>query len=167
MDCDWKYSITACRDLWARESDGSTATVMRQMRALSSSMSLDSFPDLSKEGHSFDTLKPQSSTSFRRSLAGDLLQGDVLEPAAAVVREWKYQQQSSGYKQKHFEQGRAGSWIQPGLLCNGQDEKNGIDSRQNRDRRRCRSHSCALDARPPPTAPRTAGCTQRTENDVQ
>jgi hypothetical protein len=29
---------------------------------------------------------------------------------------------------------------------------------------RCRSHSCALDARPPPTVPRTARCTQHTEN---
>ena len=30
--------------------------------------------------------------------------------------------------------------------------------------RRCRSHSCALDARPPPTVPRTARCTQHTEH---
>jgi hypothetical protein len=28
----------------------------------------------------------------------------------------------------------------------------------------CRSHSCAFDARPPPTAPRTARCTMHTEN---
>jgi hypothetical protein len=89
-------------------------------------MSLDSFPDLSKERHSFDTLKPQCSTSFRRSLAGDQLQGDVLEQAAAVVREWKYQQQSSGYKQ-----GLAGSWIQQGLP--GEEGKNGDDNRENRN----------------------------------
>jgi hypothetical protein len=30
--------------------------------------------------------------------------------------------------------------------------------------RRWRSHSCALDARPPPNVPRTARCTHHTEN---
>ena len=92
-------------------------------------MSLDSLPDLIKERHSFDTLKPQCSTSFRRSLAGDQLQGVVLEQAAAVVREWKYQQQSSGYKK-----GLAGSWIQPGLPGHDQEGKIGNDNRENRNK---------------------------------
>ena len=65
---------------------------------------------------------------FRHSLAGDQLHGDVLKQSAAVVREWKYQQQSSGYKP-----GRAGLWIQSGLLGHGQEETNGDDNGENRD----------------------------------
>ena len=51
-------------------------------------MSLDSFPTQSL---SFDVLKPQAPTSFRRSLAGDEGMDEVLKQAARAVREWKYQ----------------------------------------------------------------------------